>query len=197
VAPEPLPDCPQNVWLSYGIHPWYIQGHDHITKLIGIVKETASNPRVLAIGEAGLDKVRGPAFDVQKKIFNRQIEISEQTGKPLIIHSVKANPEILHMRKTLEPRQPWILHGFNGPPQEAEQLIRGGFYLSLGPRILLTGGKLQASLEQIPDDRFFLETDHSHKSIVALYEKAAEIRGISNDEMQEKICRNFNQLFNF
>ncbi|MFW5753723.1 MAG: TatD family hydrolase [Marinilabiliaceae bacterium] len=194
VSPEPLPACPKRTWLSYGIHPWYIQGHD-TSILLEKVRDTAPDPRVLAIGEAGLDKIRGPAFDIQRKIFSQQIEISEQTGKPLIIHSVKAHHEVLHMRKTLTPHQPWILHGFSGPPQEAEQLVRRGFYLSFGPKILFDGGKAQLSLRRVPDDRFFLETDHSNKSIIALYEKAAEIREISTEQLQETIKSNFYHLF--
>ena len=194
VAPEPLPECPRNTWLSYGIHPWYLQGHD-ISALLNKVKETATDPRVLAIGEAGLDKIRGPAFDFQRKIFSQQIDISEKAGKPLIIHSVKANHEVLHMRKTLKPRQPWILHGFSGPPQEAEQLIGGGFYLSFGPKILFDEGKAQVSFQQMPEGRFFLETDHSNKSILALYEKGAEIREVTPEKLKETINRNFYNLF--
>ena len=195
VAPEPLPECPENTWLSYGIHPWYIQGQDP-SILIEKVRETAPDARILAIGEAGLDKIRGAAFDFQRKIFSKQIDISEQTGKPLIIHSVKANHEVLHMRKTLTPDQPWILHGFSGPPEEAEQLIGGGFYLSFGPKILFNGGKAQLSLQEVPEDRFFLETDHSNKSIGAIYQKAAEIREISTGQLQETVKSNFYHLFN-
>ena len=194
VSPEPLPDCNQHTWLSYGIHPWYLRGPD-TSALLEKVQETATDQRVLAIGEAGLDKLRGPAFDLQRNIFSQQIDISEQTGKPLIIHSVKTNHEVLHMRKTLKPLQPWILHGFSGPPEEAEQLINGGFYLSFGPNILFEGGKAQSSLEQVPEDRFFLETDHSNKSIFAIYEKAAEIRKINTENLKETICTNFYNLF--
>ncbi|MGM0376507.1 MAG: TatD family hydrolase [Bacteroidota bacterium] len=194
VAPQPLPECPKDTWLSYGIHPWYLQGHE-TSALLEKVKEYATDPRVLTIGEAGLDKNRGPAFDFQRKIFSQQIDISEQTGKPLIIHSVKANHEVLHMRKTLKPRQPWILHGFNGPPQEAEQLVRDGFYLSFGPAILFNGRKAQASFQQVPEDRFFLETDHSNKSIFALFEKAAEIREVTLERLKENTTRNFYNLF--
>jgi TatD DNase family protein len=135
VAPEPLQQCTQNMWLSYGIHPWYTHGQD-LNTLLEAVKKAASNPNVLAIGEAGIDKVRGPALGMQEKIFYQQIKISEKYHKPLIIHSVKANNEIMHLRKNMSPTQPWVLHGFGGHPQEMQQFIDAGFYLSFGPKIL-------------------------------------------------------------
>lgn len=193
VAPEPLTNFRNGVLLSYGIHPWYIEGLDP-EKLIAQVKEAAHFNRVVAIGEAGLDKVKGPPLDIQKRLFSQQIEISELVKKPLIIHSVKANNEVLLLHKNFSPRQPWIIHGFSGHPQEMEQLSGAGFYLSFGPRILYPGHKVAESLKQIPADKFLLETDHTNKSILRVYEKAAEIRGISLKELAEIVENNFNAL---
>lgn len=176
VAPEPVCEQQDGVFLSYGIHPWYIQGNNP-EKLLEHVKEAAHYNRVVAVGEAGLDKLKGPPMDVQKQLFCWQIEISEAVKKPLIIHSVKANNEVLNLRKTMNPAQSWIIHGFNGHPQEMEQLVKAGFYLSFGPKILYPSNKAAESFRQIPEDRFLLETDHTNKSIVALYDMAADIRG--------------------
>ena len=87
VAPEPLQECSDSMWLSYGIHPWYTHGED-VNELIKAVEQAALDKRVLAIGESGIDKVRGPALGFQQKIFYQRINISEQHKKPLIIHSV-------------------------------------------------------------------------------------------------------------
>ena len=193
VAPEPVCDQRTGVFLSYGIHPWYIQGHDP-EKLLGHVREAAHFTRVVAIGEAGLDKVKGPPLDVQKRLFCQQIEISEIVKKPLIIHSVKANNEVLKLRKTMNPAQPWIIHGFGGHPQEMEQFLEAGFYLSFGPKILYPSNKAAESFRQVPEDRFLLETDHTNKSIEALYDKAAVIREISVKALQETIRRNGEKL---
>jgi TatD DNase family protein len=190
VAPEPLRQCADKMWLSYGIHPWYTHGHD-IDRLLEIVNEAAPDKRVLAIGEAGIDKVRGPALGLQKKIFCQQIKISEDHHKPLIIHSVKANNEILELHKKMAPSQPWILHGFGGHPQEMKQFTDEGFYLSFGPKILYPDHKTADSLKKIPCDRFFLETDYTNKSIMALYDKAAEIRETTIKKLGETINNNF------
>lgn len=193
VAPEPLQECPNGVLLSYGIHPWYIHGHD-LDQLMIKVEKAAGNSHVVAIGEAGLDKLKGPALGLQKKIFCRQIDISESSKKPLIIHSVKANNEVLKLKKEMSPSQAWILHGFNGHPQEMEQFVNAGFYLSFGPRILYPDHNAAESLQQIPSDKFFLETDHTNKSIKALYERAAEIRHVTVCALEQTIWGNFETL---
>ncbi len=193
VAPDPLSECREGALLSYGIHPWYILGHDE-DKLISQVNEAAHYSKVVAIGEAGLDKGKGPAMGFQKKLFCRQVEISEAVKKPLIIHSVKANNEILSLRKNWNPQQQWIIHGFSGHPQEMEQFVKAGFYLSFGPKILYPSHKAAESLKKIPEDRLLLETDHTNKSILRVYDKAAKIRSISLEKLTEVIEKNFNRL---
>ena len=194
VAPEPLEKYENGNLFSYGIHPWYTNGQD-LGKLLENVREMAHFNKVVAIGEAGLDKVKGPPMGEQKKIFCYHIEISEAMKKPLIIHSVKANNEVLRLRKKMSPLQPWILHGFSGHPQEMQQMVEAGFYLSFGPKILYHNNKASESLAKVPDNRFFLETDHTNKAISALYAKAADIRGISLKELESTINKNFKTLF--
>jgi len=197
VAPEPLQEGPEGVWFSYGIHPWYIHGQD-IDALLNKVKKIAANHKVIAIGEAGLDKIKGPALGLQKKIFCQQVDISEDIKKPLIIHSVKANNEILNLHKKMTPSQPWVIHGFSGHPQEMEQFVKQGFYLSFGPKILYhQNNKAAESLERIPGENLFLETDHTNKSISALYIRGAEIRNTTVEKLGNSIEENFDRLFRF
>jgi TatD DNase family protein len=193
VAPDPLNKCREGTLLSYGIHPWYINGQNE-DQLIAQVKEAGHYSKVVAIGEVGLDKVKGPAMGIQTKLFCRQIEISEMVKKPLIIHSVKANNEILALRKNWSPQQTWIIHGFAGSKQEMEQFVEAGFYLSFGPKILYPGHKVAEALNEIPEDRLLLETDHTNKSILRVYDKAAEIRGVTIEKIAETVEKNFKSL---
>lgn len=119
-------------WQSVGLHPWDIEvcpdpDWQEFRRLV-------SDPRVIAIGEAGLDALRGPSADIQEKIFIPQALIAEETGKPLVIHCVKALDRILRLRKSLRPDMPWIIHGFRGNIKTARQLVAAGLYLSLGER---------------------------------------------------------------
>lgn len=116
---------------SVGIHPWSIP---HATA--GAWATTcllALDRRVLAIGETGLDRVRGEAsLDLQILWLRRHAALAESVGKPLILHIVRCFPEIIALRNELQPRQPWIIHGFRGKPQLASELLRHGFRLSFG-----------------------------------------------------------------
>ena len=99
---------------SCGIHPWYSEDSDAQMKYL---TEIAADSRIIAIGETGLDKIKGPSLSVQTPVFKRHIELSEQLKKPLIIHAVKAWEQLFHIRKETNPTQPWIIHGFRGNPQ--------------------------------------------------------------------------------
>ncbi len=194
VAPEPIPAFPKGVWFSYGIHPWYINGHD-VFHLIEQVEAALANSCVLAVGEAGLDKVRGPELRLQLELFIHQVDLSERYEKPLIIHSVHANSELLSLRKHIGATQPWVLHGFSGPSEEVDQLSKAGFYFSFGPKIFYPDGKAARALKYVAANRFFLETDHTNKSIVSLYSKAAEIREVAAYDIKYQINSNFKELF--
>ncbi|MGN1252529.1 MAG: TatD family hydrolase [Muribaculaceae bacterium] len=125
---EPGEDTAGAERLSVGIHPWHADTGD-----IEAVRALAlSDPRVVAIGECGLDRFRGPSIDIQQEVFEKHILLSEELRLPLVIHCVRAYSDLLALRKKHTPVQPWIIHGFRGKPELAQQLVRQGLYLSLG-----------------------------------------------------------------
>ena len=138
---------------SVGIHPW--NSADVTSEALERLDKLARLDNVVAIGETGIDTLRGAAIDKQKKLFDRHIELSEALAKPLIIHAVKSFPLIIAASKEHKPSMPWIIHGFRGKPQLAEELLRHGFYLSVGAKFN------PASLSVIPHDRLLIETDDS------------------------------------
>lgn len=139
---------------SVGVHPWYTSVPDLDEKL-ALLMTDARRPEVVAIGETGIDKLKGAPVDVQKDVMRKHVFISEELGKPLILHVVKAFPEIIRLKDGLKPTQPWIVHGFRGKPELARELVRHGFYISLGERFNLE------SADCIPRDRLLVETDES------------------------------------
>lgn len=144
----PLPD---SGYFSVGIHPW-----DSATATeadMAEIERLAGNQRIVAIGETGIDKLRGGDIDKQLDILKRHIALSERLGKPLILHIVRAFPEIIRLRILLHPTQRWIIHGFRGKPALAQELLRHGFDLSLGEAFN------PATAAVIPPDRLFHETD--------------------------------------
>ena len=123
-------------WYSVGIHPWHIPAT--ITPVVrnemNVLASLAGHPQVLAIGEAGLDKLADAPMAVQMEVFEYQARLSVELGKPLVIHLVKAMSELLKLKQQIKPANPWIIHGFRGKPALAEECLRHGFYLSFGEK---------------------------------------------------------------
>lgn len=171
---EPVPQG--NGALSVGIHPWHTENGASAFPMLEQV--IAENPRIVAIGETGLDLLRGATLETQTEIFRRHVELSERLGMPLIIHSVRAIHLILQLHKELSPRQNWAIHGFRGNPTQAQQLTSRGIYLSYGERFYTE------SLAVTPVDFILAETDESPKSITEI------IAALSPFITTETIARN-------
>lgn len=149
-----------------------------------------------AIGECGLDRACDSDFELQREVFIKHIELSEQYHKPLIIHAVRSYPDIIAIRKETKSNQPWIIHGFNGNEHSAEQLLRhDGIYLSLGDVLFKNEKRAERLLDIIPSDRLFLETDVAERSIVEVYEKASLLSGVATDILRKDIFDNFVKIF--
>lgn len=121
---------PQHGSYSVGVHPWQADEQIDWNRL----REAAEMPQVVAIGEAGLDALRGPDMTTQERVFMRQALLAEELKKPLIIHCVRAYGRLLQMHSELNPKQTWLVHGFRGKPELARQLAAAGFEISLGAR---------------------------------------------------------------
>ena len=162
---------------SAGIHPW----RANVTNLPDTMmqlKQIVESPRVLLVGECGLDKRCDTSFEVQQQVLDAQIQLSEEVQKPMIIHCVKAWEEIVSLKKRHQPKQAWIIHGFRGKPQLMQQLIGAGFYLSFG-RLFN-----EESIQQTPIGRLLLETDENDEcSIQAVYRSVANSRNIKEADL--------------
>ena len=188
--------CPQESYCSYGIHPWALDKVDfQIKKAFALLEERVQLPNVIALGEAGLDKMHKESFEKQMELFERQIELSEVLQKPMILHDVKSHNEILALRKKHKAKQPWILHGFNGTEQDIQQLTGHGLYLSVGESLLHSERKIYNSFKFIDLDFLFLETDMSEVGIETIYEQATKLLDIDVAVLQRRLFANFAQLF--
>ena len=168
---EPTTGC-----ASIGIHPWDVDGTWE--KRFRAIKELAKSPEITAIGECGIDRAHsGAGLELQTEVFRAHITLSEELKKPLIIHCVKAVDNIISQYKECKPQQAWIIHGFRGKPQQAEQLTRAGLYLSLGEHFNAESAKV------IPADKLFIESDESSLPINEIYNSVAQARNMSLEEL--------------
>jgi TatD DNase family protein len=188
-----IPDALNGVSYTYGIHPWFLNEENHQQLLLSVEK-TVFHPEVIAVGEAGFDRLRGPSVELQRKVFEEQVIISEEIRKPVIIHCVRAWDELLAAKKKLKPRMPWLIHGFRGNPELAGQLLSKGMYLSFWFEFVLRpeSGNL---LRNMPNDRIFLETDGADVDIRAIYHKVASDRSQNIDELKSDILNNYKAFF--
>lgn len=155
---------------SAGIHPWDtvdVPGDDTFARLEKLAREK----QVVMIGECGVDPAKGAPLFRQLQILKRQIDLSERLNKPLLLHCVKSADIIMGLKRDLNPRQPWIIHGFRGKPEQARQLTGKGIYLSFGEKFN------PATVISMPDDRILAETDESLLSITEIIEALSRAAG--------------------
>jgi len=183
---EDAKDASLGCSFSCGVHPWYSENAEPQLKFLS---EIASDYRIIAIGEAGYDRLKGPDQSVQRIVFERQIELSEQLHKPLIIHCVKAWDELLASYKKYHPKQPWIIHGYRGKPELTKQLLDHGFMFAIGDKFN------KESVRLIPLHSLFCETDVYDVSISSVYEGVADALGIDVENLAESIEKNVSKIF--
>ena len=176
-----------------GIHPWHLNENNR-EQLLEYVRNITGNPDLIAFGEAGFDKLRGPSIELQKSTFTEQVKIAGENQKPLVIHCVRSWDELLAAHKNLKPLTPWLVHGFRGKKELALQLIKRGMYLSFWFDFVMRPESADL-LRFLPKERIFLETDGADVDIKEIYRKVSDDLEINIDILKERIRNNFNLLF--
>lgn len=175
---------------SAGIHPndagW------NIPNQFDWLEEISKHKNCVAIGECGLDGLIDVNNSIQEDVFNRQIELANERNKPLIIHCVRRFSQLIPLKK--KAKVPMIVHGFNKRKTVGEELQKHQFYLSFG-KTVLHHVNLQQFVKDFPLEKLFLETDDDDFNLQELYQKVAELKGITIEELQEKIEENL-KIFN-
>lgn len=178
-----------DAYFSAGIHPWDVERDISIRELESLVQ----HPNCLAIGECGLDKLKGPGISIQENVFTEQLRLALKYHKPVMIHCVKAFDELIAICQPYMNKIPLIIHGYNKSEQLALQLIHQGFYLSLGEPVLNKSG---FNFRVLPSEAIFFETDTNNGiSIREVYQKASTLFNVPENELKEKIYSNFTALF--
>lgn len=161
---------------TWGIHPWRA---DTICPVPDLSDK-------LAIGECGLDALRGPSMELQLQVFRQQIALSEANRKPLVIHCVKALDQLLSLRRELHPKMPWMFHGFRGKPQQLHSLLAADFFISFG------ACHNEESLCLCPLERLIIETDDDEVHPIAeIYNNVADKKGVDVTFLVNSMAKNY------
>ena len=184
-----FPDfCPEEGrFYSVGIHPWRAVPLDDALK--EGLRAALALRQVLAVGEAGLDKMAEADWALQEDVFLFQAELAEEAGKPLVIHSVRSSNELVNLKRRLNPSVPWIVHGFRGNANVARQFLSDGFWLSFGEKFQ------PDALRAVPLGRLFMETDESRAGIAAVCRQVALARGLSEEQLRGFVQANVREVF--
>jgi TatD DNase family protein len=194
------------IYATVGIHP-----HDAskaTDETFRRLRELARHPKVLAIGEIGLDyHYDFSPRDVQREVFERQLDLAHEADKPIVIHTREAWADTLDVIRSRWQGQ-GIMHCFTGDEPQAREALDLGFYLSFGGVLTFPKAEPVRQAARIaPADRILIETDcpylapvpHRGKRnepafIAETARRLAEVRGVSTEEIASTTVGNFERV---
>ncbi|MFO1441938.1 TatD family hydrolase [Bacillus sp. Bva_UNVM-123] len=197
------------IYASVGWHP--VDAIDMKDEDIVWIEELAGHPKVVALGEMGLDYYwdKSPK-DIQKQVFRRQIQLAKKVKLPIIIHNRDATADIVEiLREEGANEVGGIMHCFSGSPEIAKECVEMNFYISLGgPVTFKNARKPKEVAAAIPLDKLLIETDcpylapHPYRGkrnepsyVKLVAEQIAEIKQISIEEVASVTTENAKKLF--
>ena len=197
----------EGIWCSVGAHPH--EAADHATLISEQLVALATHPKVVGIGETGLDfHYDLSPRDIQEQVFRAHIEASRASGLPLIIHAREADRDIERILDE-EPPPPGVLHCFSSGRELAEAAVAMGFYISISGIVTFRNAEeLRAIVRDLPLDRLLVETDAPYLApvpyrgkrnepayVARVAETLASLHGLSADELARQAAANFHTLF--
>ncbi len=182
-----------STYFSAGLHPWFLHA-DNFEADFSVLSELVKLPQVFAVGECGLDRLKGSDIAFQTTVCEAHIRLAESLSKPVVIHCVKAFYDIIAIKKRLKSQIPLIVHGFNQNQTILTELIKNDFYISIGAKVIHPNSYATEALKWIPTNRLFLETDDIEMDIMTVYERVAELKRIDLAELKGYLFDNFNRI---
>lgn len=193
------------IYSSVGWHPQ--DAHSFTQKDLEWLGELAKHPKVIAIGEIGLDYYWDTSpRDVQQKVFRLQIGLAKKLGLPIVIHDRDAHEDLLKILKEEKAEEGGgvIMHAFSGSVEMAKECIQLGYYLSFGGTVTFKNAvRPKEVAKAIPLEKMLIETDspyltpHPYRGkrnesayVRLVAEKLAELRGLTVEEIEEITYRN-------
>lgn len=188
-------NIPLNSGLSFGFHPWYLENIDldHAEKLLKLI---SVSPTCRAIGETGLDGVKGVEQSIQLSFFRMHCSIASSVGKPLVIHCVRKHPEVINEIRSSRFTGGIMVHGFSSRWSVASMWLSAGAMLSFGEALISGSDALKEAFIRCPIERLLLETDDSAVEITEIYKQAAILRSEDLEEFRVQVNKNYTKFYN-
>lgn len=199
-----------DVWASVGIHPHEADAHADLGE--GVLRKATKHPKVIAIGETGLDYYYDKSDrQVQQALFRTHITVARETGLPVIIHTRDAEEDTARIveEEMEQGAFPALIHCFTASAQFGARMLEQGLFISLSGIVTFKNAKdLQAVAATVPENRLLVETDapflapipHRGRTCEPAYTAdtarfVAQLRGTTFEQLAEMTTRNFFALF--
>lgn len=197
-----------NVYGLLGVHPSEVK--DWSDDLIDKIKEYSKNPKIVGIGEIGLDYYWDKSFnELQKEVFIKQIKLANELDLPISIHDREAHKDTFDILKEYNKSSKIVMHCFSGSVEFARECIKEGWYLALGGVVTFKNAiKMKEVAVEIPLDKLLLETDAPYLTPVPfrgkenqpaytkfVAEEIAKLRGITFKEVDKVTTENALKVF--
>ncbi len=198
----------ENVYGLLGVHPSEVKGWND--DLIDKIKEYSKSPKIVGIGEIGLDYYWDKSFnDLQKEVFIKQIKLANELNFPISVHDREAHKDTFDILTEYNKNSAVVMHCFSGSVEFMKECVKQGWYIAIGGVVTFKKAiKMKEVAKEVPLDKLLLETDAPYLTPVPyrgktnqpayvkyVAEEIASIRGISFEEVDEITTQNAKKVF--
>lgn len=194
-----------HLYACAGIHPENLDGleDDYLDQLTELLK----HPKVVALGEIGLDYHWDIEKPLQQRVFEEQLRLAKELGVPVVIHDREAHGDVMELVRKYQPKG--LMHCYSGSVEMLKEVIKLGMSISLGGTVTFKNARVPVEVAQaVPLDRLLLETDapylspvpyrgkrNDSRNIAYTAERIAEIRGMDAQELIDITTENAKKLY--
>ena len=193
----------ENVYGLLGVHPSEVK--DWTDDLIDKIKECAKSPKIVGIGEIGLDYYWDKSFnDLQKEVFIKQINLANELNFPISVHDREAHKDSFDILTEFNKNSIVIMHCFSGSVEFMHECVKQGWYIAIGGVVTFKNAiKMKEVAKEVPLDKLLIETDAPYLTPVPyrgktnqpayvkyVAEEIANLRNTSFEEIDEQTTKN-------
>lgn len=198
----------ENVYGLLGVHPSEVK--DWTDDLIDKIKECAKSPKIVGIGEIGLDYYWDKSFnDLQKEVFIKQINLANELNFPISVHDREAHKDSFDILTKFNKNSIVIMHCFSGSVEFMHECVKQGWYIAIGGVVTFKNAiKMKEVAKEVPLDKLLIETDAPYLTPVPyrgktnqpayvkyVAEEIANLRNTSFEEINEQTTKNAKLVF--
>lgn len=177
---------------TIGLHPWQTDRLDSYRMVVNRLPGLLAQRRCLALGEVGVDRLRGASLPAQQELLALQLRTAEAQRKSVVFHCVRAWSEMLSTLRTARFTQNCALHGFQGNCPVLPGLLDEGWFISVKPR---NNGTIAPEVAEIPLQQILIETDAKPVPIADVYRAVAQVKQIPVADLLSTVTENAQRFF--